>query len=42
MAHAPSPCSPPPASAFLPTTAAEMRARGWNEVDVVFVSGDAY
>ena len=38
----PSPCSPPPASAFLPTTAAEMRARGWNEVDVVFVSGDAY
>ena len=42
MAHAPSPCSPPPASAFLPTTTAEMRARGWNEVDVVFVSGDAY
>jgi len=42
MAPAPSPCSPPPASAFLPTTAAEMRARGWNEVDVVFVSGDAY
>lgn len=38
----PSPCSPPPASAFLPTTAAEMKARGWNEVDVVFVSGDAY
>lgn len=37
-----SPCSPPPASAFLPTTAAEMQARGWNEVDVVFVSGDAY
>lgn len=27
---------------LLPTTAAEMRARGWDEVDVVFVSGDAY
>ncbi|MFM9024208.1 MAG: YgiQ family radical SAM protein, partial [Planctomycetaceae bacterium] len=26
----------------LPTTAAEMRARGWDAVDVVFVSGDAY
>jgi uncharacterized radical SAM protein YgiQ len=26
----------------LPTTAQEMRARGWDEVDVVFVSGDAY
>jgi uncharacterized radical SAM protein YgiQ len=26
----------------LPTTAEEMRARGWDEVDVVFVSGDAY
>src|SRR5262245_52508275 len=25
-----------------PTTAAEMRARGWDAVDVVFVSGDAY
>jgi uncharacterized radical SAM protein YgiQ len=32
----------PPASAFLPMTAAECRARGWDEVDVVFVSGDAY
>ena len=30
------------ASAFLPTTAAEIRARGWDEVDVVFVTGDAY
>lgn len=36
------PCSTPDASAFLPTTAAEMRARGWDAVDVVFVSGDAY
>ncbi|MFM8705791.1 MAG: YgiQ family radical SAM protein, partial [Planctomycetia bacterium] len=26
----------------LPTTPAEMRARGWDAVDVVFVSGDAY
>src|SRR5947208_8453862 len=25
-----------------PTTSAEMRARGWDAVDVVFVSGDAY
>lgn len=28
--------------AFLPTTRAEMQARGWDAVDVVFVSGDAY
>jgi uncharacterized radical SAM protein YgiQ len=27
---------------FLPTTAGEVRARGWDEVDVVFVTGDAY
>ena len=26
----------------LPATRAEMQARGWDEVDVVFVSGDAY
>jgi len=26
----------------LPTTASEMRTRGWNEVDVVFITGDAY
>ena len=38
----PSPCTNPGADAFLPTTAAEMRARGWDAVDVVFVSGDAY
>src|SRR3954453_8995119 len=25
-----------------PTTAAEMKARGWDAVDVVFVTGDAY
>jgi uncharacterized radical SAM protein YgiQ len=34
--------SPPPASAFLPTSAEEIRARGWDAVDVVLVSGDAY
>jgi uncharacterized radical SAM protein YgiQ len=28
--------------AFLPTSAEEMRARGWDQADVVFVSGDAY
>ena len=27
---------------FLPTTADEMRRLGWDEVDVVLVSGDAY
>ena len=37
-------CSPTPVptGAFLPTSAEEMRARGWDEVDVVLVSGDAY
>jgi uncharacterized radical SAM protein YgiQ len=30
------------ARAFLPTTAEEIAARGWDGVDVVFVSGDAY
>ena len=27
---------------FLPMTRAEMQARGWEEVDIVFVTGDAY
>jgi len=27
---------------FLPITLAEAKARGWNELDVVFVTGDAY
>jgi hypothetical protein len=31
-----------PASAHLPMSCAEMAARGWDEVDVVFVTGDAY
>jgi len=31
-----------PRSAFLPTTRAEMEARGWDELDVLIVTGDAY
>ena len=31
-----------PAAPLLPTTLAEARQRGWDEVDVVIVSGDAY
>jgi uncharacterized radical SAM protein YgiQ len=27
---------------FLPTTRAEVRARGWDQLDVIIVSGDAY
>ena len=27
---------------FLPTTAADVRARSWSEVDFVYVTGDAY
>src|SRR5688572_25607935 len=27
---------------FLPTTMGEVRARGWDELDVVIVTGDAY
>jgi uncharacterized radical SAM protein YgiQ len=27
---------------FLPTTREEMEARGWNELDVLLVTGDAY
>ena len=30
------------ADSFLPTTREEIEARGWDGVDVVFVSGDAY
>jgi uncharacterized radical SAM protein YgiQ len=30
------------AAPLAPTTAAEMRARGWDRVDIVFVTGDAY
>src|SRR5690606_3378919 len=35
------PCSPS-ADAFLPISRTEIEARGWDAVDVVFVSGDAY
>ena len=31
-----------PRSAFLPTTRAEMEERGWAELDVLIVTGDAY
>ena len=31
-----------PASAFLPTTPAEVASRGWDQLDFVYVSGDAY
>jgi uncharacterized radical SAM protein YgiQ len=34
--------TPPRGKPPLPATRAEMQARGWDEVDVVFVSGDAY
>jgi uncharacterized radical SAM protein YgiQ len=29
-------------TAFLPTTRAEMQARGWDELDVLLINGDAY
>src|SRR5512145_1055539 len=35
-------CTPNQPAPLAPTTRAEMRARGWDTVDVVFVSGDAY
>ena len=31
-----------PGEAFLPTTAEELHARGWAELDVLLVTGDAY
>lgn len=34
--------TPPRLSDFLPTTRKEMKLRGWDELDVVLVSGDAY
>ncbi len=27
---------------FLPVTKKEMKERGWNQVDFVYISGDAY
>jgi uncharacterized radical SAM protein YgiQ len=38
----PLPPTGPVARRHLPATRAEMEARGWDEVDVVFVTGDAY
>ncbi len=38
----PSKHKPAPAPRFLPTTRAEMEARGWDELDVLIVTGDAY
>jgi len=35
-------CNQPHATPPAPMTRAEMAARGWDAVDVVFVSGDAY
>jgi uncharacterized radical SAM protein YgiQ len=35
-------CATPDPLAFPPTTAEDVRARGWTQPDVVFVSGDAY
>ncbi|HSN84955.1 MAG TPA: YgiQ family radical SAM protein [Polyangiales bacterium] len=32
----------PDAAAYLPTTREEMEARGWDELDVLIVNGDAY
>ena len=42
--HTPKPARPQaaPASAFLPTTPAEVAARGWDQLDFVYVCGDAY
>ena len=34
--------SPPDPSAYRPTTRQEMRARGWEQLDVLIVNGDAY
>ncbi len=31
-----------PSPAFLPTTAREMRSRGWSRADIILVTGDAY
>lgn len=38
----PSPCSSPDPAQFLPTTPEAVRARGWDGIDVLFVTGDAY
>lgn len=40
--HAPTKPAPPDATAFLPMSRAEMDARGWAELDVLLITGDAY
>jgi uncharacterized radical SAM protein YgiQ len=35
-------CAPADPRLYPPTTAAELRARGWTRPDIVFVTGDAY
>ena len=30
------------ASGFLPTTREELEYRGWNQLDILIISGDAY
>ena len=42
LAALPRPARSAAAAQPLPISAAEMRHRGWNDVDVVFVTGDAY
>jgi uncharacterized radical SAM protein YgiQ len=34
--------TPPPSTEFLPTTPEEVRARGWDGLDIVLVTGDTY
>ena len=34
--------APRPAAPFLPMSAAEMQALGWDQCDVILVTGDAY
>ena len=36
------PTPPPDARGFLPMSRAQMDARGWNELDVLIITGDAY
>ena len=38
----PKPKSPVPPTGFLPMSRAEMDARGWAELDVLIITGDAY
>jgi uncharacterized radical SAM protein YgiQ len=38
----PGPPALPPARAFLPTTRDDLAARGWDRIDVLLVTGDAY